>query len=105
MCTFNTLKYEIIINSYPLFLLADQQVKNIFYQIQKAKARHNSELIRKYLTTNGFQQLDELINHSPKIQRYTTAILTEVSVIGLSAKSNKHSDRLHGADKSEAKRR
>lgn len=81
-----------------------EHVKNIFYQIQKAKSREDAESIRKYVTMNGFQQLQPLIEKKGGKRFSIKAIVTEVSIIGVSAKSNKNSDRFIALIKAKQKK-
>lgn len=71
-----------------------EQVKNIFYHVEKAKSRRESGSIRKYLTVRGYEQLDQLIKRVGDQERPPShAVLVGVSVVEVRVRTNKTPDR------------
>jgi hypothetical protein len=71
-----------------------EQVKNVFYQVEKAKSRKDAEAVKKYVTTKAFEQLNQLIKKSEWQELILkNAVLTEVAIIGVSAATRKSGDR------------
>jgi PDZ domain-containing secreted protein len=71
-----------------------EQVKAIFYQVEKAKKKGEAELVRKYLSEKGFNQLTKLFKTfytDPSLSK--NAILTQISIIDVNAQTTKSPDR------------
>ena len=63
-----------------------EQVKTIFFQLEKARHRSDDTLIKKYLTVAGRRMLQhqlEEIQAVPLEQRKKNACLTEVCILGV----------------------
>jgi hypothetical protein len=58
-----------------------EQVKSIFYQLEKAKNRKDPEAIKKYLTINGFEKLRTSIEAPAETSPFRNSVLTEISII------------------------
>lgn len=60
-----------------------EQVRNIFYQVEKARSRGDAEVVRKYLTLSGFEKIKTDIHGSEKkaSSLFKNAVLTEISII------------------------
>jgi len=59
-----------------------EQVKNIFYQVEKAKSRRDAEVVKKYLTATGFEKLKTDVQDAEKLRSiFKNAMITEISII------------------------
>ena len=71
-----------------------EQVKNVFYAVEKAKNKKDAEAVKKYTTAKAYEQLAHLIGREkskqPIVQK---VVLSEVSIIQVSVKSDKNPDR------------
>src|SRR5437870_5062573 len=59
-----------------------EQAKNIFYQVEKARHRKDTGIIRKYLTPNGFEKLKLEISGFGNAKSFLkNSVLTEIFII------------------------
>jgi Fe-S cluster assembly scaffold protein SufB len=77
-------------------------VKNVFYKMERAKAKGDAELVRKNVTVNVYHQITQEIGKSNTVF-LRTAVLTEVSIIEVSEKNNKNPDRFTALIKAKRK--
>ena len=70
-----------------------EQVKNLFYKIEKAKTRNDPHFIRTNLTPKAYLELDLIIQTQTEKPVFKNAALTEVSVIEVKEGKNNHPDR------------
>jgi hypothetical protein len=71
-----------------------EQVKNVFYQVEKATNKREAELVKKYVTSNALDQIHQLIRkmegNKPILKN---AMLTQVSIIDVNVQTNNKPDR------------
>jgi hypothetical protein len=71
-----------------------EQVKNIFYQIEKARSKRESESLKKYTTEKALAQINEQINQQSNVIRLpNNIVLTEVSIINVNQRAGDRPDR------------
>jgi hypothetical protein len=71
-----------------------EQVKNIFYQVEKAKNRKEPEFVRKYVTPNALEQIVLLIAKMEADKSLSkNTVLTQVSIIDVSLRTTTRPDR------------
>lgn len=70
-----------------------EQVKNIFYKIEKAKSKSDPQLVKKNMTREAYLELVQFIHTRPEKSISKNAILTEVSIIEVKEKNHKSPDR------------
>lgn len=59
-----------------------EQVKNIFYQVEKARNKKDAEIIRKYLTTKSFETIRSEIESDKNLKSiFKNSIITEISIV------------------------
>jgi predicted lipid-binding transport protein (Tim44 family) len=62
-----------------------EQVKIIFYQLEKAKNKRETDGVKKYLTTNAFEKLKMEIEASRTTRSFfKDSVLTEISIVQVS---------------------
>jgi hypothetical protein len=62
-----------------------EQVKNIFYQVERAKHKRDAEAIKKYLTTQCFEKLKiEIESAQTPDSLIKNSVLTEISIVRVS---------------------
>ena len=70
-----------------------EQVKNIFYQLEKAKNKKETTAIKKYVTMKAYDTIDKLIRENGKGENiFKNTVLTEISIIEVNAGNNKNPD-------------
>lgn len=70
-----------------------EQVRNIFNQIEKAKTKRDSQLIKKYVTARAFQQLDQLIREQKEISPvWKNTVITDLAIIEVNVSSGSSPD-------------
>src|SRR4030095_9003207 len=70
-----------------------EQVKNIFYQVEKARNKREPELVKKYVTTNALDQIDELVKKMEISKPISNTVLTQVSIIEVGRRTRSKPDR------------
>jgi hypothetical protein len=71
-----------------------EQVKNIFYQVEKASSKKESDSLKKYVTEKGLEQINQLIQQQENVIRMPFSIvLTEISIINVNERSGNRPDR------------
>jgi len=59
-----------------------EQAKNIFYQVEKARHKKDAEIVKKYLTLNGFEKLKAEIDGFENERSFLkNSVLTEIFII------------------------
>ena len=59
-----------------------EQVKNIFYQLEKAKNKNDLEQVKKYLSAAGFENVRSQIQSTSSFGSFLkNSVLTEISII------------------------
>jgi hypothetical protein len=69
-----------------------EQVKNIFYKIERAKNKNDAEPVKKNVTTQVYEKLNEQIKTSRQ-PVFKNTVLTEVSIIEVNVRIGKGPDR------------
>jgi predicted lipid-binding transport protein (Tim44 family) len=81
-----------------------EQVKNVFYQVEKAKNKKDTETVKKYLTARAFEQLEQLmLNPAHKNPLIKNAVLSEVWIIDVTVATIKTTDRFTAIIKGKGK--
>lgn len=70
-----------------------EQVKNIFYKIEKAKKKNDPQLVKGNMTGKAYLELVQSIDTQTETSISKNAVLTEVSIIEVKQKNNKSADR------------
>ena len=71
-----------------------EQVKSVFYRVEKAKNKRDAETVRKYASAKAFEQMEQLIMRGHDIRNnFKNSVLTEVSIIKVSTRKNEKPDR------------
>jgi hypothetical protein len=67
-----------------------EQVKNVFFQVEKARHKKDAETVKKYLTLNGFEKLKAEIDGFENARSFVkNSVLTEIFITQV-ARSKKH---------------
>jgi predicted lipid-binding transport protein (Tim44 family) len=70
-----------------------EQAKNIFYQVEKARQKKDSETIRKYLTANGYEKLKAEIEMLSRSRPFIkNSVLTEIFIIQVTPRKKQRPD-------------
>jgi len=80
-----------------------EQVKNIFYKMEKARQNGTPEAVKKYLGEKAYEQLTQVIKNTMNRSVFKNATVTEVSVIEVKQKNNKGPDRFTASIKGKRK--
>jgi len=70
-----------------------EQVKNVFYAVEKAKSKKNPAVAKKYTTAKAFQQLHQAIMKMENTDVQKNTVLTQVAILGLNVATIKNPDR------------
>jgi len=68
-------------------------VKNVFYKIEKAKQRNDTELLKRYVTEKAYIECMRIFENESSKVPFSNAMLGEVSIIEVKEKTNKSPDR------------
>src|SRR5205814_5761923 len=80
-----------------------EQVKNVFYKIEKAKQNGTLEAVKKYLGDKAYEQVMRVMKNTRSSSVFKNANVTEVSVIEVKQKNNKGPDRFTASIKGKRK--
>src|SRR6266536_5297959 len=81
-----------------------EQVKNVFYQLEKAKNKKDAEVVKKYSTKNGFEKLKWDIEALKKSGSFfKNSVLTEISIIHVRPGKKEKPDRFKALIKGKRK--
>ncbi|TMI79427.1 MAG: hypothetical protein E6H10_15355 [Bacteroidetes bacterium] len=80
-----------------------EQVKNVFYKIEKAKQNGTLEAVKKYLGDKAYEQVMRVMKNTRSSSVFKNANVTEVSVNEVKQKNNKGPDRFTASIKGKRK--
>jgi len=81
-----------------------EQVKIVFYQVEKARNKKDAGSLKKYLTQSGFEKLKWDIEAFEKIRSFfKNAVLTEISIIHVRPGKKEKPDRFRALIKGKRK--
>jgi hypothetical protein len=69
-----------------------EQVRSVFYQVQKAKAMADTEIVRKYVTIPGYESIKEQIEKDACSFSVPGPQLADVAIIGVGTGNRKRPD-------------
>ena len=70
-----------------------EQVKNIFYQVEKSRNKKDAETAKKYLTPKGFEKLKtEIVAFENASSFVKNSVLTEIFIIQVSPRKKQRPD-------------
>jgi hypothetical protein len=70
-----------------------EQVKNIFYKMEKAEQRADADFVKRNVTEKAYLELVRSFQTKTEGPVFNAGILTEVSIIEVKEKSHKSPDR------------